>query len=169
MQDLFFYKQIAPSILALKHAHSCDIPHDSFACYPKSLITSFVQSLQYILPFHSGLTPGILFMAAKQLAIVALYAAHGDEVLASHSVQCAVLFLNSVDAKPKERCQEGNAIALTQVGPAVPFSLGAISAMSSPVKSRPIISGHHMFQVTYTKSHQGLVVISKDSCHVRFL
>ena len=64
---------------------------------------------------------------------------------ASHSVQCAISSLNSVDAEQKQRSQEDKTTASTDVGPAAPFSLGVISTTSSPVMSGPIISGHSSY------------------------
>ena len=93
-------------------------------------------------------------MAARQLAIVALYAAHDGEVFASPSVQCAISSLNSVDAKSKQRNQEDKATALTEVGPAATFNLGAISEMPSLVMSRAIIFGHSSY---YLNDLQGLL------------
>ena len=84
-------------------------------------------------------------MATRQLAIVALYAAHGGEVSASHSVQCAISSLNSVDAKPKQRSHKDKATASTEVGPAAPFNLGAISETSPHVVSRRKVLGHSSY------------------------
>ena len=47
--------------------------------------------------------------------------------------------------------------------------ISAISATSSSVMSRPIISGQSLyFQMTFKKSHQGLVVISQGVCYIMF-
>ena len=78
-------------------------------------------------------------MATRQLSIVTLYALHGGEVFASHSVQCAISPFQPVDAKPKQRSQEDKATAWTEVWPAASLSLDSISVMSSLVIFRPII------------------------------
>ena len=77
--------------------------------------------------------------------MVAQTAAHGGEVLASQSVQSAISFLNSVDAKPKQRSQEDKAMPSTEVGPVAHFSLSAISETSSAVISRHKTLGHSSY------------------------